>query len=195
MIPSRQPSAFWRSPPDPTGDVDCMGVLCTYYRSVGADGSSADCAESGHPPSAEKILEWLIGLLSGIEYLSDLSEGAAPLGPRYEVARAWQLQGLADASGVSRTLRACDQRSVQDLQAALDTVSQPFLARAIADLRQHDEVLVLDVELTGRPISSTSESFPGAAFGYMDGEVRLGYQLAEICLQSRLYGRQLSSAI
>ena len=145
-------------------------------------------------PPQEKLLEWLIGLLSGIEYLSDLSEGAAPLVHDAEVASAWRLRALADASGVSRTLCACDEHSMRHLQAALDTVSQPFLARAVADLRQHDDVLVLDADLTGRPISSTSRSFPGAAFGYMDGEVRLGYQLAEICLQSRLYGRQWLSA-
>jgi hypothetical protein len=54
-------------------------------------------------PPQEKLLEWLIGLLSGIEYLSDLSEGAAPLVHDAEVARAWRLRALADASGVSRT--------------------------------------------------------------------------------------------
>ena len=104
------------------------------------------------------------------------------------------MQVLADASGVSRTLCACDEQSVRHLQVALDKVSQPFLARTVADLRQRDQVLVLDADLTGRPISSTSQTFPDAAFGYMDGEVRLGYQLAEICVQSRLYGRQWLSA-
>jgi len=147
-----------------------------------------------HHPPHEKVLEWLIGLLSGIEYLSDLSESAAPLVHDAEVARAWQLQPLADASGVSRTLRACNEQSVYHLQAALDRVSQPFLARAIADVRQHNDTVVLDADLTGRPISSTSHTFPGAAFGYMDGEVRLGYQLAEICVQTRRYGRQWLSA-
>jgi len=142
----------------------------------------------------EKVLELLIGLLSGIEYLSDLSEGAAPLVHDAEVARAWHLQALADASGVSRTLRACTEQSVEHLQAALDRVSQPFLARAVAELRQHHDTIVLDAELTGRPVSSTSHTFPDAAFGYRDGEVRLGYQLAEICMQTRRYGRQWLSA-
>ena len=53
---------------------------------------------------------------------------------------------------------------------------------------------MLDADLTGRPVSSTSQTFPGAAFGYMDGEVRLGYQLAEICLHTALFGRQWLSA-
>jgi hypothetical protein len=138
----------------------------------------------------EKLAEFLVGLLSGIEYLTDLSEGPAPLAKDRQVAIAWKLQPLADASGVSRTLRACDAETVQGLADALEAVSQPFLERAVNDLRQRGETLILDADLTGRPVSSTSQTFPGAAFGYMDGQVRLGYQLAEICLQTRLFGRQ-----
>jgi hypothetical protein len=138
----------------------------------------------------EKLTEFLVGLLSGIEYLTDLSEGPAPLAKDRQVAIAWKLQPLADASGVSRTLRACDAEAVQGLADALEAVSQPFLERAVNDLRQRNETLILDADLTGRPVSSTSQTFPGAAFGYMDGQVRLGYQLAEICLQTRLFGRQ-----
>jgi hypothetical protein len=142
----------------------------------------------------EKIAEFGIGLLSGIEYLSDLSEGPAPLARDDEVAQAWQLQPLADASGVSRTLAACTPATVAALKTVLDDMGRPFLERAVSDLRQRNETLVLDADLTGRPVSSTSQSFPGAAFGYMDGEIRLGYQLAEICLHTRLYGRQWLSA-
>ena len=64
----------------------------------------------------------------------------------------------------------------------------------MGDLRARHQILLLDADLTGRPVSSTSRTYPGAAFGYMDGEVRLGYQLAEICLQTRLFGRQWLSA-
>ena len=142
----------------------------------------------------EKLVEFGIGLLSGIEYLSDLSEGPAPLARDTEVAQAWQLQPMADASGVSRTLAACTPATVAALKTVLEDMGQPFLDRAVSDLRQRDETLVLDADLTGRPVSSTSETFPGAAFGYMDGEIRLGYQLAEICLQTRLFGRQWLSA-
>jgi len=79
---------------------------------------------------------------------------------------------------------------VKVLESQLDAVGKPFLDRAVRDLRQRHAILVLDADLTGRPVSSTSQTFPGAAFGYMDGEVRLGYQLAEICLQTQLFGRQ-----
>ena len=57
-----------------------------------------------HAPQA-KLTEFFLGLLSGIEFLTDLSEGATPLVVDREVAFAWQLATLADASGVSRTLK------------------------------------------------------------------------------------------
>jgi len=142
----------------------------------------------------EKVAAFLLGLLAGIEFLSDVSAGAAPIACDGEVARAWQLQPLADASGISRTLQASDARTVHTLSDVLDAVGQPFLDRAVRDLRQRAETLLLDADLTGRPVSSTSVTFPEAAFGYMDGEVRLGYQLAEICLWTHLYGRQWLSA-
>lgn len=142
----------------------------------------------------EKITEFLVGLLSGMEYLTDLSEGPAPLTKDIEVSMAWELQAMADASGVSRTLQACNDETVRGLAEVLDAVSQPFIDRAVNDLRQRNKPLVLDADLTGRPVSSTSQTFPGAAFGYMDGEVRLGYQLAEICLDTSLFGRQWLSA-
>jgi hypothetical protein len=60
----------------------------------------------------EKLVEFLIGLLSGIEHPAGLSSGPTPLASDAEVAQAWQLQPMADASGVSRTLAACDTPSV-----------------------------------------------------------------------------------
>jgi hypothetical protein len=138
----------------------------------------------------QKLTEWLIGLLAGIAYLRDLSEGAAPLARDTEVAHAWQLDHLGSASAVSRTLQACTDDTVRALQTVLDEVSQPFLAQAIRDLRMRGQVLELDADLTGRPVSATSRTFPGAAFGHMDGEIRLGYQLAAVCLHTETYGRQ-----
>jgi hypothetical protein len=138
----------------------------------------------------ENLVELLIGLLTGMERLSDLSGGAAPLTRDAAVAEAWDLQPLASASGVSRTLHACDRGSVEGVKQALATVSRPFVRRAVDDLCQRGAMLQLDVDLTGRSVSPNSCTFPDAAFGYMDGEVQLGYQVAPICLQTELYGRQ-----
>ena len=146
-----------------------------------------------HTPQ-DKLLELLLGLLSGMEYLTDLSTGPAPLVNDHAVAKAWHLEDLAHASTVSRTLKACDAETVAALRVALDEIGQPFLDQAIGEVRMHHQRFVLDADLTGRPVSSTSRTYPGAAFGYMDGELRLGYQLAEICVQTPWYGRQWLSA-
>jgi hypothetical protein len=131
-----------------------------------------------------------MGLLTGMEYLTDLTHAPAPLYHDPEVARAWGLPALPEASGVSRTLTACTAESLTALERALDTVTQPFLQRALTDLRTRNQPLLLDADLTGQPVSPGSTTYPDAAFGYMDGEVHLGYQLAEICLHTELYGRQ-----
>jgi hypothetical protein len=106
------------------------------------------------------------------------------------VANAWGLSRLADATSVSRTLAACDSQALHILQTVLDELSQPFLDRAVADLRARQIPLLLDVDLTGRPVSDTSQTYPGAACGYMDAAIHLGYQVAAICLQTTRYGRQ-----
>jgi hypothetical protein len=49
--------------------------------------------------------------------------------------------------------------------------------------------LIYDGDLTGRPVSNTSTTYPEAAFGHMDDEVRLGYQAAVVSVGSPLYGR------
>jgi hypothetical protein len=146
-----------------------------------------------HTPQ-DKLLELLLGLLSGMEYLTDLSAGPSPLVNDPAVAQAWHLERLAHASTVSRTLKACDTDTLTELRAALDAIGQPFLDQAIGEERMQHQRLTLDADLTGRPVSSTSRTYPGAAFGYMDGELRLGYQLAELCVQTTCFGRQWLSA-
>jgi len=142
-----------------------------------------------HTPTA-KLTTFFMGLLTGIEYLHDLTQAPAPLYHDPEVAHAWGFTSLPEASGVSRTLAACTNDSLLALNRALETISHPFLACALADLRLRNQPLLLDIDLTGQPVSDTSTTYPNAAFGYMNGEVRLGYQIAAICLQTELYGRQ-----
>lgn len=142
-----------------------------------------------HTP-AVKLATLFMGLLSGMQYLQDLTRAATPLYHDPAVAQAWGVAALPEASGVSRTLSAATPQSLQTLQAVLATLSTPFVQQAVTDLRSRDQPLVLDADLTGRPLSDTSTCFPDAAFGYMDGQVRLGYQLALLCLQTAGLGRQ-----
>jgi hypothetical protein len=142
-----------------------------------------------HQPPASKLLTLLLGLLAGNEYLADLSLGPAPLSRDPLVAAAWGVPTLASASAVSRTLAACTPATLHALQAVVAALSTPFLQHSLAELAAQDQPVQLDVDLTGRPVSSASQTYPGAAFGYMDGEIRLGYQLAAVCLHSPRYGR------
>jgi hypothetical protein len=76
------------------------------------------------------------------------------------------------------------------LQQQLDLLDDPFLQRALTDLHSQNQPLLLDADLTGRPVSDGSTTYPDARFGYMDGEIRLGYQVAAVCLHTTRYGRQ-----
>ena len=52
--------------------------------------------------------------------------------------------------------------------------------------------LVYDGDLTGRPVSPTSTTYPGAAYGHMDDAVQLGYQAAVVSLHSPCDGAHLA---
>ncbi len=56
-------------------------------------------------------------------------------------------------------------------------------------LRTQGDRLRLDGDLTGIPVSNTSQTYPHAAFGHMDDDIRLGYQAALVSLTSPTYGR------
>src|SRR5713101_5058354 len=53
-----------------------------------------------------KLIEFLAGIMSGIEHLQDLTHRPRPLTSDPVVARAWGLEHFAHYSAVSRTLHA-----------------------------------------------------------------------------------------
>ena len=112
-----------------------------------------------------------------------------PLDQDPVVAAAWGQDAWADYSGVSRTLSRLTPQEVTDLAVALDSISQPFIDREVdLALAQAGEI-VYDADLTGRPISSTSSSYPNTAFGHMGDAIELGYQAALVSMHSPTYGR------
>jgi hypothetical protein len=136
-----------------------------------------------------KLVELLAGIMSGIESLSDLNEGPRPLAYDPIVARAWEQTAFAHYSSVSRTLAACDDESIAAVQRAIDEFSQPFIRQAVHALRCVGLPLVYDLDLMGQAVSATSTSYPQAAFGWMDDQVRLGYQVARVCLSTQTHER------
>jgi hypothetical protein len=111
--------------------------------------------------SQTKVLEFLAALLPGLPHLKDLSCAAHPLDQDQEVARAWGQPAWADYSGVSRTLSTLTMDEAVQLVSVLDQVSQPLIDCEVVLAWQRRGELVLDADLTGRPVSNTSTSYPG----------------------------------
>ena len=129
-----------------------------------------------------KLVELLVGIMSGLEHLADLNDGPRPLVKDSIVAQAWGQPGFAHYSGVSRTLDVCDTATVAAVEQAITGFSQPFIADTIQVLLQRGAPLIYDLDLTGQAVSSTSTTYPGAAFGWMNDGLKLGYQLARLCV-------------
>src|SRR3989337_102282 len=77
-----------------------------------------------------KVIEFLAGIMSGIEHLQDLNYGPRPLVPDTVVAQAWGLKGFAHFTTVGRTLEVCDAGTVQAVEAASAAFSRPFIDTA-----------------------------------------------------------------
>lgn len=142
-----------------------------------------------HAPQ-KKLLEFQMAILAGVEYLQDINAGPHPLARDGTVAQAWGQDSLAHYSAVSRTLAACDPETVTAVRVVLDAISRPFIQQAVDDILLHDGYLTLDLDLMGRSVSNTSQSYPEAAFGWMGNGVGLGYQMAQVSMPTQRYGRQ-----
>lgn len=156
-----------------------------------------------HAPHT-KLIEFLLAVLAGLGQLHELNDAATPLASDTTLAQAWGQTAFAHYSGVSRTLAAADEKTLQAVLAALTQVSQPFIDRELVALLTTGQPLMLDIDLTGRPVSPTATTYPDAAFGWMDDAVAKGYQSAisslsggpsgRLLLTTQRYGGQAKSA-
>jgi hypothetical protein len=137
-----------------------------------------------HTPQA-KVLEFLVAILAGIKHLQDIGLAAHPLDQDTAVAKAWGQAAWADYTGVSRAMKHLTWGEARALVRVLEQVSQPFLERELGLLSS----LEYDGDLTGLPVSNTSKSYPGVAYGHMSDEIRLGYQAGLVSLGGPTYGR------
>jgi len=136
-----------------------------------------------------KILSFFMGTLSGITHLKDLNEGPHPLAHDWPAMRAWGLVAMAHYSGISRTLAACDPKTVEAITQVLHEVSQPFIDQEVRLLRGKGKPLLLDLDLAPRGVSNTSTTFPDAEFGWQGDRVGLGYDAAVVAFSCPTYGR------
>ena len=144
-----------------------------------------------HSPQT-KVLEFLVAILGGFEHLKDISLSAHPLDQDPAVARAWRQPGWADHSGVSRTLSQLSETEVRAIGEALDRITQPMIDREVV-LAAGSGRIILDADLSPRPVSNTNQTYPDAAFGHMSDGVGLGYQAALVSFRSPTFGRLLLS--
>ena len=141
-----------------------------------------------HSPQ-RKILEFLVAILAGLEHLQDLSRAAHPIDQDQAVAKAWGQTGWADYSGVSRTLAGLTLAEAEQIAAGLEEITRPILAEEVMLALRSSGRLTYDGDLTGRPVSNTSTTYPGVAYGHMGDGLQLGYQAAMVSLHSPTYGR------
>ena len=133
----------------------------------------------------DKLIEFLAGIMSGIEHLQDLNYGPRPLIRDSAVAQAWGLTSFAHFTTIGRTLARCDAQTVSATEEAITAFSRPFVHTSVRELLRRGQPLIYDLDLMGQAVSSTSTTYPEAAFGWMNDQVRLGYQLARVSLSPR----------
>ena len=145
--------------------------------------------KSYHHRPQTKVLEFLVAILAALPHLQDISLAAHPLDKDQAVAQAWGQAAWADYSGVSRTLSGLSWEEVKEIVEAVEQVSQPYINAELHMLRSPGNRVRLDGDLTGLPVSNSSRTYPHAAFGHMDDEIRLGYQAGVVSLARPTYGR------
>jgi hypothetical protein len=147
-----------------------------------------------HRPQT-KILEFFVAILAGLKHLKDLSRSAHPIDQDQAVAKAWRQPAWADYSGVSRTLTELTQEEAEQVANALNKITRPILAEEVMNALQLAGRLTYDGDLTDRPVSNSSTTYPNVAYGHMGNALRLGYQAAMVSLHSPTYGRFWLSAV
>lgn len=141
-----------------------------------------------HRPQT-KILEFFVAILAGLEYLKDVSRSAHPIDQDQAVAKAWLQSAWADYSGVSRTLTMLSQEEAEQVADVVHKITKLILDGEVMRALQLSGRLTYDGDLTGRPVSNSSTTYPNAGYGHMDNAIRLGYQAAMVSVHSPTYGR------
>ncbi len=129
------------------------------------------------------ILEFGLASLSGCEYLADLNLGAHPLAQDQAVRDAWDVE-FRHYTTVSRFLYELDEADVGQVQAELEAMLQPYIRSATHEVLCHQEYLTVCGDLTGRPVSAYSTTYPpDAVFGYMANQLCKGHQAVLVTLK------------
>jgi len=140
-----------------------------------------------HTPQS-KVLEFLVANLAGVPYAKDISKATQPLDQDQAVAKAWGVDGWADCSGVSRTMHTLTETQGEQYAVIVERALQPWVDEEV-QLALNQGPIELDGDLSPRPVSNGSKTYPGAEYGYMSDCLQLGYQAAMVSMRSPTYGR------
>jgi hypothetical protein len=144
-------------------------------------------------PGGDLVLEFGLSSLAGYEYLQDLSLGARPLTKDQAVADAWDIQ-FRHYSVLSRFLYALNETNVAEIEATLASILQPYIDQAVQQELCRQEKLTLCADLTGRPVSAYSVTYPpDAVFGYMANQLRKGHQALLVTIKGRQHRVHLAA--
>ena len=161
--------------------ANCLGIPQAF-----ADVPMSQKTVSHTPQS--KVLEFLVAILGGLPYAKDISKAAQPLDQDQAVAKAWGVEGWADCSGVSRTMHTLTETQGEQYATIVDRALQPWIDQEV-QLALNQGPIELDGDLSPRPVSNGSKTYPGSEYGYMSACLQLGYQAAMVSMRSPTYGR------
>ncbi|GFP43616.1 hypothetical protein HKBW3C_02746, partial [Candidatus Hakubella thermalkaliphila] len=124
-----------------------------------------------HHTPVDKVIELFVSMIAGCPDVKTLNNR---LVPDRLAAAAWCQKGFADQSQVSEVLHRITPENLLQLEEIFHKLlSQQGLARR----HPVNEWLVVDVDMTGLPVSPTSKTYEGAAFRFMQKGTGKGYKL------------------
>jgi hypothetical protein len=134
-------------------------------------------------PGGDLLLEFGLASLAGYDYLESLNLGPHPLVKDQAVQDAWDIQ-FRHYTTVSRFLYELSETDVERVQAQLEAILRPYIRGATHAVLCRQDYLTLCGDLTGRPVSAYSTTYPpDAVFGYMASQLHKGHQAALVTLK------------
>jgi hypothetical protein len=123
-----------------------------------------------HTP-VEKIMELFVSMIAGCPDIKTVNNR---LVPDKLAATAWCQGSFADQSQVNEVLHRITPENLLQLEEIFQSL---FQEQSLARRHPPGEWLVVDVDMTGLPVSPTSRTYEGASFGFMQKETGKGYKL------------------
>jgi len=124
-----------------------------------------------HHTPAEKIIELFVSMISGCPDVKTVNNR---LVPDKLAAAAWCQKQFADQSQASLVLHRITPENLLQLEEIFQIL---FDEQSLTRHHPRNEWLIVDVDMTGLPVSPSSKTYEGATFGFMQKEKGKGYKL------------------